>query len=185
MLEPCSSTVVLTFQIAVVGETMSTDRSPVEPLFHERRGGPAWVRIVGAMILALSLVVVGLMLGTGNRDGRAVVIVAFTVAGLVGIAALIQWLSVTVDQDRLQIAVVPLYRRSIPLQDVAEVSPTVIRARERSGTGIRKTPGRPLAVFQSSGPAARVRLNDGREYLVQVGAPEALRAAIPAQRGDE
>jgi hypothetical protein len=146
-------------------------------VYHERQKAPGSIRALGGMILFLGLAVIFLSLCSSHGE-RTLAIVTGVIGSLIGIAALAQSLSLRVDADSVRVTLFPFYVRTIPLQAIAEVSADVLRQSQYGGTGVRRVRGRPLAVFQSSGTAARLRLIDGQELLIQCADVDALSNAI-------
>ncbi|MGW9476571.1 hypothetical protein ACWGRK_00220 [Saccharomonospora azurea] len=81
---------------------------------------------------------------------------------------------ITVDEDTLTLAVVPLFRKRLPLAEITSV--TLTRAdpmNDFGGYGYRPLGGGEVGFVFVAGPAAKVALRDGRTFVV--AAPDADR----------
>lgn len=81
---------------------------------------------------------------------------------------------ITVDDHVLTLAVVPLFRKRLPLADVTSVTLTQADpTNDFGGYGYRPLGGGEVGFVFAAGPAAKVVLRDGRTYVI--AAPDADR----------
>jgi hypothetical protein len=92
---------------------------------------------------------------------------------------------VTVDDDVLTLAVVPLFRKRVPLADVVSATLTTTDPmNDFGGYGYRPLGGGEVGFVFVAGPAAKVVLCDGRTFVV--AAPDADRlVAVLSERTTE
>ncbi|WP_298177185.1 hypothetical protein [Saccharomonospora sp.] len=137
-------------------------------VYHYRRvlRPPKAMKVLLWVLFAESFVVAGIMwlLATGSMWVPAVVtvlILGFSSAMLTSRGV------ITVDDTTLRLAMTPVFRKTIPLADVASVEPgTVDPWADFSGWGY-KSRGKDLVGFLfDSGPAARVTTRAGRTYVI-------------------
>jgi hypothetical protein len=83
-----------------------------------------------------------------------------------------------VRDGTLVVSLTPFFRKSVSAAMIASVSTSTISPVEYGGVGVRRSPGRPPAVFQRGGSAARLEMHDGSTLLVECDDVDALAAAL-------
>lgn len=149
--------------------------------FHERGHAPGWMVILGSVIALGSALVLALSipsLGQREISDAGVLVTALSIGIGIGIAAATQCLSLRVRDRTLTITLTPFYRRKIDGSQVALIEQDTVHGAGHGGTGVRRAPGRPPAVFQRGGSAARLELLDGSTLLVECRDVDGLRSAL-------
>lgn len=143
-------------------------------LYRERQWIPAWAL---ALVGANGVVGAAILVSQGDQ-GRAA---GGTIIGVMSAIVLLFGVMTTeVREDHLfvQFGIVPSYRKRIPLAGIERLDPCRYSPlREFGGWGIRGL-GRSRALTARGSLGVRIRMRDGREWLVGSGDPSALAAAI-------
>ena len=150
-------------------------------LFRERHRAPSSIVILGIIVAigsAAGLVVsIPSLSSRGGVDASAV-IVALSVGIMLGLSAATQTLSIVVRDGTLVVWLTPFFRKSVSAELIASVSRATINPVGYGGVGVRRTPGRPPAVFQRGGSAAKLEMHDGSTLLVECDDVDGLADAL-------
>lgn len=151
-------------------------------MFHERHLAPSWIRILGVVITAGSAVGLAVSipsLPTRSGADASALVVALSVGTALGLSAATQSLLITVRDGRLLIQLTPFFRKTVLTGQITSVSATTIDPAGYGGVGIRRAPGKPPAVFQCGGSAAKLQMRDGSTLILECddvpGLADALR----------
>ncbi len=155
-------------------------------IIRERTPAPGALRI-GGVILTAFFAVMALLAITGLIDvqpgDKSIFYVGMAIGGVLGASVAVQSLLLEIDENRVRIRLFPFYWRAFEVKDIASVRSAKIEPSRYGGFGVRRVPGRPLAVFQRGGPGLDFRFRDGRALLVECHdldrALEALKGRLP------
>ena len=82
--------------------------------------------------------------------------------------------SVVVSGEHLVLALFPVWKRRIPLREIARVDRREIRAVEMGGLGLRRTRDGARALVMRGTGAVQVELDDGSRWVVGADQPDRL-----------
>jgi hypothetical protein len=130
--------------------------------FRQTTPAPRAVRLAGLALAVLGLVV--LVATGGGAIGVVVALVLLAAGAVVGSLRI----RITLDEDDVEVALVPLTRIRIPYSAIADC--TVVdhlRPRTVGGIGVRSLPGGGAAILLDAGPAVAIESADGIRHLVR------------------
>ncbi len=144
---------------------------------------PVRVYVLGGALLALAVTLLALAVPITTPASAAWVGLAllFLAAGGVLVLSRIRF---GFDDAAVHIALVPVYRTSIPLDAVAAVDVVeYLTVGDARGRGVRRRTDRGRTLLYDAGPAIRLTTTDGRRFVVRSRYPgEAARALSEALR---
>ncbi|GAA1494498.1 hypothetical protein [Curtobacterium herbarum] len=143
--------------------------------------------VVGIALIVIAVGAVALPLvvppSPGNDMGpgdTAVLIGTLAVTVVLGVGVVRMRETVRVD-DVLEVRVTPFwYRRRIPLDQIASVTPMTLTGRNSGGWGIRLIPSG-TAILLDHGPGVHVAVHGKRALRFRCGDPDALVAVLEAR----
>lgn len=162
---------------------MSGGREGARPVFAERRRLPRGVDAVVLVCTAACVLSIPFLLGFTEAENVASWIGLPIFLGIVPLLLAAMHSRVSVADGRLTLALVPLWRKHLPLDDLVEVRQRTIRARDMGGLGLRRTLDGATALVLRGTSAVEVVTRQGKRYVVGTGRPEELAEALGARAG--
>lgn len=161
---------------------LDQDGGHVVQHYRERIQAPSSNRLLGSGVgtvgVVLLIVAIVRYADGSSREDLAFVVVAAIIALTTGISVAAGSMTLVVDEHVCTIRIRGLVTRRIPLSNIHDATTTVLSSASYGGTGARRAPGRPPAIFLSSGPAVLIDLEQGGAMIVQSTTPELLVAAL-------
>ncbi|GAB3668867.1 hypothetical protein GCM10027589_35690 [Actinocorallia lasiicapitis] len=146
-------------------------------LFRERTRPPVWLTALLSVLLLAVLVPV--LWGVFTEDAPGLSKALATVVSVGSLAAtLFTYGSVSVRRTAVRIAIVPFWKKTIPLTSVARAVRTTARPLEFGGYGYRIKPGKRRALILRPGPAIRLETTSGTTYTIGTSQPVEFAAAL-------
>jgi hypothetical protein len=174
-----------------LGMTTSDPRFPGEKpdasnrpkSFRQVTRPPLRAYVLGALLVVVAGALAILAVPIDSPASAAWLALAFPLFA-VGALVLLSSIRFAFDESAVQIALVPLYRTHIPLDEVADADVVeYLRVSEARGRGVRRRTDRGRTLLYDSGPAIRLTTTDGRRFVVRSRYPgEAVRALTEALR---
>ncbi|PYY34375.1 hypothetical protein [Curtobacterium sp. MCBD17_030] len=150
------------------------------PLVDDHQGAPAWMRVVGGVVLAAGLALTAAVLGWPGDAPESALVIPGLVAVVVGVLALVARAGLTVTDDAVVLHFRPLPRRRIARRSITAVRVTEADARTYGGLGLR-IGRRRRALVLTPGPGVEITDASGRTTFVRSDRPQdAVRALVGA-----
>lgn len=157
---------------------VAAEREDVQLRFAERRRLPRGLDATVLVLTAACVVSVPFLLGRTGTDEVASWAGLLLLLGIVPLLIAGIHSRVTVAEGHLALALVPLWRKRLPLDGLTGVRQQTVRARDMGGLGLRRTSDGATALVMRGTLAVEVVTRDGKRYVIGTDRPEELTSAL-------
>lgn len=141
-------------------------------LFAERRRPPRAIDIVTCVLMTACVVSVPFL---WTLAGHVVLHLLLVICMVVfPVLAMCFHSRILVDARRVRLALVPVWRRTIPREEIVAASARRMSPRQLGGFGLRRTTDGALGLVMRGQEAVEITLTSGRRYVLGADDPAAL-----------
>ena len=146
--------------------------------FTYKQPAPAWIMVLGVVILVSCLGFIILAIREADGDMTILIpIVGLLLGAVLGAGIARSRLYVSHQGDRLLFGLSPLWRRSIDLEDVTSVERIdTVSPAAFGGVGYRRVPGGKTGLLWKAGPGIVIHTTSNESITIVIDDSEALAA---------
>jgi hypothetical protein len=132
------------------------------------------MRAIGVLILVAALLIVAVLVSTGAAvfHRQIVPLLAASISALIGlvigVVGILSRITLDVDPRQVTLGFWPIWRRTIPHDDISQFIAAELNPIRFGGLGLRRVPGRTWGLLFTGGPGLAVsRKSDGSTYYIR------------------